>query len=120
MTAAIVSSIDIYPIKSTVGISLSNTWVDQYGLSFDRRFVLTDHQGQFITARSKAKLCLIKASLTQVGLVLTAPDMPILIIKYDIMFVNCYLLLTYYYSLSNSNLRNYTTYYSLRLPIIKS
>ncbi len=82
MTATVVSSIDIYPIKSTAGISLSNTWIDQYGLSFDRRFVLTDLQGQFITARSKAKLCLVSSSLTQYGLILTAPNMPKLPISY--------------------------------------
>ena len=82
MSSAIVSSIDIYPIKSTAGISLSNAWVDQYGLSFDRRFVLTDHNGQFITARTKSKLCLISSSLTQEGLALTAPNMPPLIISY--------------------------------------
>jgi hypothetical protein len=82
MNSAIVSSIDIYPIKSTAGISLSNAWVDQYGLSFDRRFVLTDHNGQFITARTKSKLCLISSSLTQGGLALTAPNMPSLMISY--------------------------------------
>ena len=82
MSSGIVSSIDIYPIKSTAGISLSNAWVDQYGLSFDRRFVLTDHNGQFITARTKSKLCLISSSLTQEGLALTAPNMPPLMIIY--------------------------------------
>jgi len=82
LNSPVVSSIDIYPIKSTAGISLSHTWLDDSGLSFDRRFVVTDHQGQFITARTEPRLCLIKSCLTEEGLILTAPNMPALEIKY--------------------------------------
>jgi len=77
------SQISVYPIKSTAGIALSSSWVDELGLSFDRRFVLTDDNGQFITARTEPSLCLIQANLTATGLVLTAPDMPKLIINYQ-------------------------------------
>jgi len=76
-------SLHIYPIKSTAGISLSNSWVDDYGLSFDRRFVITDANGLFITARTQPTLCLIEANLTAYGLVLTAPNMPSLHIHYQ-------------------------------------
>jgi uncharacterized protein YcbX/ferredoxin len=75
-------SLHIYPIKSTAGISLSNSWVDDIGLSFDRRFVLTDPNGQFITARTEPTLCLVKVNLSAHGLILTAPDMPALHIYY--------------------------------------
>lgn len=78
-----VSSLTIYPIKSASGIQLSHSWVDDYGLSYDRRFVLTDLNGQFITARTQPTLCLITVSITPDGLVLTAPDMPLLEIKYS-------------------------------------
>ncbi len=77
------SSIHIYPIKSSAGIELSNSWVDELGLAFDRRFVLTNTDGQFITARTKAKLCLVQASLTPNGLILTAPKMPLLTLNYQ-------------------------------------
>jgi len=77
-----VQSLHIYPIKSTAGISLSNSWIDDFGLSFDRRFVLADLTGQFITARTQPKLCLIQSHLTPQGLVLTAPNMPILAINF--------------------------------------
>ncbi len=76
------SQISIYPIKSTASIELSSSWVDDLGLSFDRRFILTDDKCQFITARTEPKLCLIQANLTATGLILTAPDMPKLIINY--------------------------------------
>ena len=83
MTAITLKQISIYPIKSTAGIHLSNSWVDTLGLSFDRRFVLTDLQGRFITARTDEKLCLIQASLTATGLILTAPNMPALTVEYQ-------------------------------------
>jgi len=78
----ILQSLHIYPIKSTAGISLSNSWVDDLGLSFDRRFVVSDLNGQFITARTEPTLCLIRVNLTEHGLILTAPDMPALVINY--------------------------------------
>lgn len=82
MRSPSLQSLHIYPVKSTAGISLSNSWVDDFGLSFDRRFVITDASGQFITARTQPTLCLIKANLTEYGLVLTAPNMPALHVLY--------------------------------------
>jgi len=82
LLAPILQSLHIYPIKSTAGISISNSWVDELGLSFDRRFVVTDLTGQFITARTEPTLCLIRVNLTEHGLILTAPDMPALVINY--------------------------------------
>jgi len=62
---------------------MSNTWVDDLGLNFDRRFVLTDLKGKFITARTKPTLCLVQASLTAQGIILTAPHMPNIAINYQ-------------------------------------
>jgi len=76
-------SLHVYPIKSAAGIALSTSWVDDFGLSFDRRFVITDANGQFITARTEPILCLIKVNLSEHGLVLTAPNMPTLHISYQ-------------------------------------
>jgi uncharacterized protein YcbX/ferredoxin len=82
VTSPYVQSLHIYPIKSTAGISLSKSWVDDLGLSFDRRFVLTELNGQFITARTQPALCLIQSHLTPEGLILTAPNMPTLEVKF--------------------------------------
>lgn len=78
-----VSELSIYPIKSAGGIQLSQTWVDELGLSFDRRFVITKPDGNFITARTHHHLCLIDCILTSSGLKLVAPDMPVLTINYS-------------------------------------
>ncbi len=77
-----VSDIQVYPIKSTSGIGLTSAWIDDLGLSFDRRFVLTGLNGQFITARTHPKLCLIQTNITANGFVITAPNMPILVLNY--------------------------------------
>lgn len=78
-----VSEITVYPIKSAGGIHLSQTWVDELGLSFDRRFVITKPNGEFITARTHHHLCLIQCVITPTGLKLVAPGMPVLSIHYD-------------------------------------
>jgi len=82
MSKIVVSQLNVYPIKSSAGISLSHSKIDAYGLAFDRRMVLTDVHGQFLTARTHPKLCLIKAQLTTDGLRLNAPNMPELTIQY--------------------------------------
>lgn len=82
MSNAKISQISIYPIKSTAGITLSSTWVEELGLAFDRRFVIADDEGQFISARTHPKLCLVQANLTSTGLILTAPEMPNIAVDY--------------------------------------
>jgi len=77
-----VSSLHIYPIKSTAGIKLHSTKIDALGLTFDRRFVVSDLSGQFITARTEPKLCLVQTKLSPHGLTLSAPNMPTLALTY--------------------------------------
>jgi uncharacterized protein YcbX/ferredoxin len=82
MSQAILQNIYVYPIKSSAGIELSNSWVEEHGLAFDRRFVVASEQGEFFTARTQPSLCLIQANLTSTGIIITAPDMPTLLIDY--------------------------------------
>jgi uncharacterized protein YcbX/ferredoxin-NADP reductase len=77
-----VSALSIFPIKSTAGISLQQAWIDDLGFSFDRRFVICDNKGQFITGRSQPKLCLVQSSLTETGIRLIAPNMLPLTLTY--------------------------------------
>jgi uncharacterized protein len=46
----------IYPIKSLRGISLKSTLVDQWGLQFDRQWMLVDEGGKFISQRQVPEL----------------------------------------------------------------
>ena len=44
-------SLYIYPIKSTKAISLNSTTVDRLGLQWDRRWMLVDDEGKYMTQR---------------------------------------------------------------------
>lgn len=78
-----VSNLYIYPIKSTKGISLPHADIDEFGLAFDRRFIISDNSGQFITARTEPTLCLVTTTLTEHGIQLSAPNMPTLTLAYE-------------------------------------
>jgi len=83
MSVIKVSSLHIYPVKSTAGIHLSHAKVEELGLAFDRRFIVSDLSGQFITARTEPKLCLVQTNLIEQGLELSAPNMSTLTLSYD-------------------------------------
>ncbi len=58
-----VSELNIYPIKSMKGISLRSAVVERRGLEFDRRWVLVDADGNFLTQRELPKMATVKVSL---------------------------------------------------------
>jgi hypothetical protein len=51
-----VSHLYIYPIKSLGAVSVSKTVMEKEGLRGDRRFMLVDEQGKFITQRTRPEL----------------------------------------------------------------
>lgn len=59
----ILSEINIYPVKSLGGISLTEAEVTDRGLKYDRRWMLVDHDGNFITQRVFPQMSLIKVEL---------------------------------------------------------
>ncbi len=88
MSQAILQNIHVYPIKSSAGIELSNSWVGEHGLAMDRRFVIASPDGEFITARTQPTLCLIQANITATGLIVTAPNMLPLVIDYNALLAS--------------------------------
>lgn len=68
-----VTEISIYPIKSCRGISLRSAVVEPRGLARDRRFMLVDARGRFITQREQPRMALIRVSETADGYVVEAP-----------------------------------------------
>lgn len=68
MTAATeltISEIWIYPIKSLGGIKLKQARLTERGLEWDRRWMLLDAEGQFMTQRQVAPMALLEVSLKQ-------------------------------------------------------
>lgn len=53
MSEAVVTGLNVYPIKSCQGISLQEGVVSLTGFEHDREFMLIDEQGQFISQRTK-------------------------------------------------------------------
>lgn len=59
----LLSEIFIYPIKSLGGISLQESFVELRGLKFDRRFMIVDSNGVFITQRKYPQMALLKTEI---------------------------------------------------------
>ncbi len=75
----------IYPIKSLGGISLPEARVEARGLQHDRRWLLVDKTGQFLTQRTDATLALLAVALTPAGLTVThrtRPELGTLLVPY--------------------------------------
>lgn len=74
-----VSAIYIYPVKSTYRVPVDEAEVEPWGLAGDRRWVVVDAEGVFVTQRRQQRLATIRATREPGGgLLLTAPGMPAL------------------------------------------
>lgn len=70
-----IARIFIYPIKSTAPVELQSAAVHERGLQYDRRYVVTDSNGRFLTARRFPRMVLIRSQMKGNALEVTAPDM---------------------------------------------
>ncbi len=67
-----ISEINIYPIKSLGGITLNEAVIEQRGLQYDRRWMLVDENGKFLTQREFPKMSTISIVLKGNGLQVSA------------------------------------------------
>lgn len=58
-----VGALAIYPLKSGRQVPLTSMLLDRFGPAGDRRWMLVDTDGRFITQRTHPRMCLISASL---------------------------------------------------------
>ncbi len=65
-----------YPIKACRGQSAEAAFAERRGLEHDRRFLIVDQEGVFITQRDEPALALVVPTITEPGLSLSAPNMP--------------------------------------------
>ena len=75
MPQPVLSALNIYPLKSASGISLKKTEMVQRGLRHDRRWMVVDNSGQFITQRTAPRMALVQTQLVNQTLILNAPGM---------------------------------------------
>jgi len=77
----ILSSIHIYPIKSTAGMDLPCAGIDARGLVHDRRWMVVDADNRFLTGRQVPRMVLVRAFPAGDGLRVEAPSMPSLEVR---------------------------------------
>ena len=76
-----VSQLYLYPVKSFMGVPLTEAIVEKHGLSsgsfMDRQLMVTDGKHKFITGRQYPKLVLIECNISQKNsITFSAPNMP--------------------------------------------
>lgn len=62
-----ISEINIYPIKSLKGISLESSLVEERGLQYDRRWMLTTTDGMFFTQREFPRMACVSVWIEEDG-----------------------------------------------------
>jgi uncharacterized protein YcbX len=80
LSELVVTDLAVYPVKSLRGISLPIMHFDVRGPLMDRRFIVTDAAGHFLTQRRYPKMCLVQVEVRGEVYALTAPEMPTLVI----------------------------------------
>ncbi len=77
MTELTLTAINRFPVKSMTGDSHQSLEIDACGFVLDRRWMLVDRNGKFLTQRQHARMTLIRTRVDDAGrLYLSAPGMP--------------------------------------------
>lgn len=76
MSEITLAELYVYPIKSAAGIPLNHARLDARGIVHDRRWMLVDENGKFMSQRRHPKMALITPSFSDGNLVVEAPGMP--------------------------------------------
>lgn len=74
-----VAHLAIYPLKSAAGIPVREARLTPRGLEWDRRWMLVDDQGRFLSQREEARMALVQVSVVSGILHAEAPGLPALV-----------------------------------------
>jgi uncharacterized protein YcbX len=69
--AAVLTGLFIYPVKSLRGIAVASAEVDELGLVGDRRFLVVDEHGRFLTQRTRPAMARMVTALSTDQLLLS-------------------------------------------------
>jgi len=72
----VLSELHVYPVKGCAGIPLQTTTLDSRGVTGDRRWMVVDPEGVFLSQRGHPALARIRARMEAERLVLEAPGLP--------------------------------------------
>jgi uncharacterized protein YcbX len=76
MPNVVVAGLFVYPVKSLGGVALTEARVERRGLRFDRRWMIVNEDGVFITQRENWDMGRIAVTIGVEALVLTRDDVP--------------------------------------------
>jgi hypothetical protein len=65
----------VYPLKSGRGIHLDAAELDEFGLRYDRRWMVVDAAGDLVTQREEPRLALVRTAIAGASLTLDAPGL---------------------------------------------
>ncbi|MGC4094189.1 MAG: MOSC domain-containing protein [Polyangiaceae bacterium] len=82
MSDSRVSALYVYPVKSCRGIELQRAEVVRRGFAHDRRWMVVDDDGRFLTQRDTPQLVHVGTRLTDDGIELTFPGQTALSLPY--------------------------------------
>src|SRR2546421_160303 len=71
-----ITGINIYPVKGCAGISVPKADLDRCGLGNDRRWLVVDESGRFLTQREHPCMAVISAEPHEDILLLSRPGLP--------------------------------------------
>jgi uncharacterized protein YcbX len=71
-----ISELAIHPLKSARRVTVPALELTDLGPAWDRRWMLADNVGRFVTQRTHPRLCLLEARVEEGRLTLAAPGMP--------------------------------------------
>lgn len=74
------SALHIHPVKSCASLALTSAEVRPRGLAHDRRWMVVDGDGRFLTGRQSPRMVLLQAQPGPAGLTLRAPGLPDLVV----------------------------------------
>lgn len=78
-----ISAINIYPIKSLKGIALQESVVEKRGLQYDRRWMLTDPEGIFLTQREVPKMAAVSVEIADNGVMVSAEGFEPIVVPFE-------------------------------------
>jgi len=72
--AIIVSQLNVYPVKGLKGIAVDSSTATSRGLAHDRRFMVVDPAGGFLSQRELPRMATVWTEIAGAQLLLAAPD----------------------------------------------
>jgi uncharacterized protein YcbX len=69
-----VSALNVYPVKGLKGIALEEARCTERGIEHDRRWMVVDREGEFLTQREHPKMATVWTEIADGALRLSAPD----------------------------------------------